>query len=89
MRINRSTEFKRAYNERIRKNPKLKKLFWEKVEEFQANPFDPSLKTHPLTGLLQGRWAFSVDYDCRIVFLLVSDNEVVFLNVGTHAEVYK
>lgn len=89
MQIRFSSNFEKAYAERIKKNPKLKELFWEKVEEFQTNPFDPALKTHPLTGLLEGRWAFAVDYDCRVVFHFASEQEAVFLNVGTHDEVYK
>lgn len=89
MRIRYSSAFEKAYAERIKKKPQLKKLFWDKVAEFQENPLEPSLKTHPLTGLLEGRWAFAVAYDCRVVFHFVSDEEVVFLNVGTHDEVYK
>ncbi len=62
--------FKRSYRKRVRNNSKLKKKFWEKMGIFLGNPFFPPLRTHKLSGKLDGKWAFSVDDDCRIVFEL-------------------
>ncbi|MBF0520383.1 MAG: type II toxin-antitoxin system mRNA interferase toxin, RelE/StbE family [Nitrospirae bacterium] len=53
----------------------------------QENPFTPSLKTHPLTGSLKGKYACSVTKDIRIIFELLDDT-VHLLNVGSHDEVY-
>jgi hypothetical protein len=38
------------------------------MELFSKNPFNPSLRTHKLTGKLEGLWAFSVAFDCRVIF---------------------
>lgn len=88
MRVRRSSAFDKAYDERIKKDPILRDLFWEALEIFEADPFHPALRTHPLTGPLEGKWAFSVDYDCRVVFNFTNNNLVTFLDIGTHDEVY-
>ena len=54
---------------------------------FQADPHDPRLGTHKLSGRLNDTWAFSFGYDSRVV--LEGDGDVaVLLNVGSHDEVY-
>ena len=80
--------FKRSYRKRVRNNAKLKRKFWEKIGTFLENPFFPLLRTHKLSGKLDGQWAFSVDDDCRIVFEFVSEDQVLLIDVGSHDEVY-
>ncbi len=55
---------------------------------FSKDPFHKSLRTHKLTGKLDGLWAFSIDYDTRIIFSFVSDTEVMLIDFGGHDEVY-
>jgi mRNA-degrading endonuclease YafQ of YafQ-DinJ toxin-antitoxin module len=62
--------------------------FWHKLEQFTAAPFDPSLKTHKLSGKLKELWSFSVDYDERILFYFTEDEKAVFVDIGSHDEVY-
>ena len=88
MQIKHSAGFKRAYKARVQKNQELKELFWEAVEIFEHDPFHASLRTHKLTGPMEGKWAFSVAYDCRVVFHFISESDVVFLDIGSHDEVY-
>ena len=57
------------------------------LRRFQADPFDPALRTHKLTGELEGKWAFSVGYDLRVIFQLEGDTAYL-LTVGSHDEVY-
>jgi mRNA-degrading endonuclease YafQ of YafQ-DinJ toxin-antitoxin module len=52
-----------------------------------ADPKDPLLRTHKLTGDLEGNWAFSVDDDLRVVFRWHGD-EAFLVNLGSHDEVY-
>ena len=52
------------------------------------NPFDARLRTHKLTGKLEGLWAFSVDYGCRVIFNFLKEGEVLLIDVGGHDEVY-
>jgi addiction module RelE/StbE family toxin len=89
MLIRHSGQFKRVYKKRIKDNPELRKLFWEAIEIFDTDPYHLALKTHPLRDRLEGKWAFSVDSDYRVVFHFVTENEVVLLNIGTHQQVYR
>ncbi|MEP0918408.1 hypothetical protein NC981_16380 [Leptolyngbya sp. DQ-M1] len=59
-----------------------------KLEIFIANPFDPSLRTHKLSGKLKDLYSFSLEYDERVVFYFTEDGNAVFVDVGTHDEVY-
>jgi addiction module RelE/StbE family toxin len=81
--------FKRAYKKEISKHILLKRKFWIALEIFTDNPFDARLKTHKLTGRLQGLWAFSVAYDCRVIFKFSDGNKsVLLIDIGSHEEVY-
>lgn len=66
--------------------------FLAKVEKaiviFQKNPSDTRLENHKLTRKLEGKWAFSITPDVRIVYEWQGKNVVRFLAIGTHYEVY-
>ena len=55
---------------------------------FRENPFTPQLKTHKLHGRDKEVWAFSVSYRHRIKFIFLKEDSVLFLDVGTHNQVY-
>lgn len=80
--------FKRAYKKKVVGNVEREKRFKEKLTIFQNNPFEISLRTHKLSGKLQELWSFSVEYDLRIVFYFVEKDKAVFVDIGTHDEVY-
>ncbi len=85
--------FKRAFKKGTRRNKELGELIYETLERLSDNPFDPSLDTHKLHGKLEGFWACTVGYDCRIVFLFERDapskkDHIVLFDIGTHDEVY-
>ena len=81
--------FKRIYNKKIKNNNELKKKFWKGMDLFFKDCFTPRLRTHKLTGKLEGLWAFSIDYDCRIVFKFLSKwDEILLIDLGSHDEVY-
>jgi mRNA-degrading endonuclease YafQ of YafQ-DinJ toxin-antitoxin module len=83
-----SSSFKRAFKKRIKGNEDLETKFWQKLEQFTINPFDSSLKTHKLSGKLKEYWSFSLDYDERILFYFTNDEKAVFVDIGSHDEVY-
>ncbi len=45
-----SSSFKKTFKKRILGNQDLELQFWEKIELFKRNPFDPKLRTHKLSG---------------------------------------
>ena len=53
--------------------------------------FDPRLRTHKLTGDLEGAWACSAGYDLRILFEFAQHKGaevILLLTLGSHDEVY-
>ncbi len=88
MKVSFDLAFKRAYRKRIAPSEKLKKRFNELLPIFITDPFDARLRTHKLSGKLEGLFSFRVDYDIRIVFYFESEDKAVFLDIGTHDEVY-
>lgn len=60
-----SSSFKRAFRKKIKGHKELEARFWQKLEIFVEDPFDRTLRTHKLSGKLQGLWSFSIGYDLR------------------------
>jgi mRNA-degrading endonuclease YafQ of YafQ-DinJ toxin-antitoxin module len=56
----------------------------EKELIFINDPFDPVLRTHKLSGELNGLYAFWIKYKFRIVFKFESEGIVKFYEVGNH-----
>ena len=83
-----SSSFKRALKKKIKNNKELENKFWEKVETFINNPFEKNLRTHKLSGKLKDLWSFTVDYDFRVIFYFEENDKCVFIDIGTHQEVY-
>jgi len=63
---------------------RIKNKVKEKEKIFRENPFHPILRTHKLSGKDKECWAFWINYTYRIKFIFLSDEEVLFLAVGTH-----
>ena len=57
--------FKRIYRKKVKNDVELKDRFWDAIEMFAKDPFHSRLRTHKLTGRLEGLWAFSVSFDCK------------------------
>jgi mRNA-degrading endonuclease YafQ of YafQ-DinJ toxin-antitoxin module len=83
-----SSSFKRAYRRRVKGIDLLEKKFNNRLKTFISNPYHPILKTHKLSGELADLWSFSVDYDVRVVFYFATSKKVVFVDIGSHDEVY-
>lgn len=80
--------FKRSYKKKIQNNKEIKDRFWNSLELFSKDIFNPKLRTHKLTGKLKGLWAFSCAYDCRVLFKFIDEDEVLLIDIGSHEEVY-
>lgn len=63
---------------------KIQDLAEEKEKLFRKNPFNPELKTHKLHGELKTFWAFSINYNYRIIFDFLGSETVRFYFVGRH-----
>jgi addiction module RelE/StbE family toxin len=56
---------------------------------FRNNPEDTRLRNHPLRRRMEGKYAFSIDEDIRVIYEWVRKNQVKLLNIGTHKQVYR
>ncbi len=83
-----SSAFRKAFKKKIRGNKNLEARFRNRIVIFRENPFDPKLRTHRLSGQLQGLWSFSIDYNTRVIFSFLEPNQVLFVDIGSHEEVY-
>ena len=83
-----SSSFRRAFKKRIKGDLDLEARFWQKVEQFTIDPFNQSLKTHKLSGKLKDLWSFTLEYDERVLFYFTEDGNAVFVDIGSHDEVY-
>lgn len=88
-----SSGFKRSFRKITKRNPQLKEQIVEALILLSDDPFTPSLKSHKLSGNLEGFWSCSVAYDCRIIFNFSQDEQtleifILLIDIGTHDEVY-
>ena len=83
-----SSSFKRAFKKSVAGNASVETRFWERVELFKSNPFDPKLRTHKLSGKLKDLWSFSIEYDLRVIFSFAGQERIIFVDIGSHKEVY-
>ncbi|MBN3926054.1 type II toxin-antitoxin system mRNA interferase toxin, RelE/StbE family [Nostoc sp. NMS4] len=86
-------KFKRSFKRLIKKNPQLQDKILAVLELLGNDPFTMSLKSHKLTGQLDGLWSCSVVYDCRIIFAfkkdtITGDDLIILVDIGSHDEVY-
>ena len=83
-----STSFKRSYKRKIAGDPEREARFRSKLGSFMLDPYDKSLRTHKLSGKLKDYWSFSIEYDLRVIFYFEDPETAVFVDLGTHKEVY-
>lgn len=85
-----SAGFSRAAEKFSRHHPELQKKFASILRELENDPFQPHLKYHRLGGDLRGVQAVSITYSYRITLtIVVTDKEIILLDVGSHDDVYR
>ena len=88
-----SSGFKRSFKKITKKNSRLSDKIIETLKLLAVDPFTPSLKSHKLIGQMEGLWSCSVAYDCRIIFDISEDGQllemiILLIDVGSHDDVY-
>lgn len=83
-------QFLRQARKFFKKHPDLKARFAAVVSGLQRDPFQPGLALHPLSGKLSGCHAVNLTYSYRITLtILVTDKEIILLDIGSYDEVYR
>ncbi len=83
-----SGKFDTMYKELVEGEQKLRDTIATRIELFEKNPQDTRLHNHSLRKHLEGRWAFSVTGDIRIIYKWIGKSSVRFLAIGHHKSVY-
>ena len=86
--------FTDSYNRRaakwIKRHPDLRPQYLKALQLLELNPFHPSMRLHVLSGRLQGMHAVSINLSYRITLeFLMTEQEIVLVNVGDHDSVYE
>lgn len=83
-------QFLRQARKFFKKHPDLRPRFARVLGDLQKDPFQPCLELHPLSGKLAGCYAVSLTYSYRITLtLMVSEKEIILLDIGSHDDVYR
>jgi len=73
----------------LKKHNDLKEKYKKTLLFLKANPHHPSLRLHKLQGVLKEYHSVLISMNYRIVLeLLITDEDIILLNVGKHDEVY-
>lgn len=80
--------FKKVYKLRIAFDKKLIAQTGKRIALFKTDSDNPILKDHGLVGAKKGLRAFSITGDIRLVYLPVSKEEVILIDIGSHNQVY-
>lgn len=82
--------FTRAAKKFIEQHTELRSRFSAILRDLETDPFQPHLKFHHLTGKLKGTQAVSLTHSYRIIMtVMVTDQEIILLDIGSHDEVYR
>lgn len=67
---------------------KLRTVVEEKLAAFCEDPHAKVLNNHTLSGNYKGYRSINVTGDYRAIYKAISESEVVFVILGTHAQLY-
>lgn len=86
--------FTESYLKRAKKfakrHPELRNIYQKTLQLLAQNPFYPSLRLHALSGNLNGLHSISINLRYRLTIeLLIDDETIIFINVGSHDEIYR
>ncbi|MDZ4221367.1 MAG: type II toxin-antitoxin system mRNA interferase toxin, RelE/StbE family [Patescibacteria group bacterium] len=81
-------DFHRKFKKKLRKLPiSIQDKFYERLRMFYGDPFSASLNNHSVDRVYPGCRSINVTGDYRAIFSEAGDS-VLFVNIGTHAELY-
>jgi addiction module RelE/StbE family toxin len=86
--VKRDRSFEKHFKQRISPNDKLVRKFKERLRLFIDGELGYPLKDHALHGKLEGKRAFWVAGDIRVIYVEF-DDFIVFIDIGVHNQVYR
>lgn len=82
--------FLRRSRKFLKKHPNLRPRYIQVIEDLTQDPFAAHLNYHHLQGQYEGLQAVSLTYDYRIILtILITEQEITLLDIGSRDEVYR
>ncbi len=86
MKISYSNHFELRLKKRIGRSKKLRKNIKSKLKLLQMDIHSQGLKTHKLKGKRIDQYSFWVEGNLRIVFIRLSEEEILLTDIINHDE---
>jgi addiction module RelE/StbE family toxin len=84
------TIFHKSFDKQYKNlKPGQKERFEKTIALFKVEPYHPDLYNHPLAGEWRGHRSISFGGDWRAHYVPKGKNRVLFVAIGTHAQLYK
>ncbi|MFA5936422.1 MAG: type II toxin-antitoxin system mRNA interferase toxin, RelE/StbE family [Candidatus Paceibacterota bacterium] len=81
-----SKNFKKSLK---KKNKFIQEKTRERIRLLKKDPFNILLNNHKLHGEYAGYNSINITGDFRVVFKYVDEYSIIFLDIGTHTELYE
>ncbi len=82
-------DFHRSFKKRFVRLPqKIRRQFDERLLLFRENRLHPLLNYHELSGVLAGIYSINITGDIRAHFSYHAPDHIVFLDIGSHSELF-
>lgn len=85
MNIEYSKKFDKAYR---KLDSLIRKKSKERIKLFSENPFHPLLHNHSVDPPFTDARSINITGDYRAIFTREGENQFLFINIGTHSELY-
>jgi len=74
----------------LKRHPDMEGIYSKALHLLEANPHHSSLRLHALRGKLAGLHSVSINMSFRISLeMIITDKDIILINVGDHDEVYR
>lgn len=81
--------FRNEFNRRhLKLNFRIKEKFEERLALFDKEPNSRILNIHKLSGKYEGMWSINITGDYRAIFDKQENSVIIFINIGTHSELF-
>ena len=85
--------FTKSYSKRaakfFKRHPELIGQYEKTLKILELNPYHPSLRIHPLKGKLKALHSVSINIRYRLTIeMMIHENTIIPVYIGTHDEVY-
>ena len=82
-------DFHKNFKKKYRKlKPSERQKFEERLLLFEKEPFNPILGNHSLTGEYSNYRSINITGNIRAHYEKLSSDNVLFVTIGTHSELY-